>query len=544
LRWEYFSPSFNVLHNETVDRESNPATAFWDTSLPLSDRTVPAVQQYWKGFEPRFGFAWNPSIDSKLVVKGGYAINENPAFYNIGILVADGAPVANAGTIACAGNCLPANGNISFSSVRAQDLPLLPRGGDPRQRDQETVPTNLRPPYVQTYTLALDHQIGRAAVAEVRYVGSLTEKNFRSDDSNPYLLPVQTAFPALAPVTLCNNTADVGYGRPNCNYGNVATIDNGGWSDYNGLQTNLTSRSLHGVSGTLSYTYSKELDNATDAFRSTGSGGSSIAYPQNPLNSDSGERGISGNSYTHVIGGQFDWQLPKFIKSDGWLSRVANGFSVNALYRFSSGQPYTPYQPIGLDGYTPDSSYCDAALNSSSVGVGVDTCRLAVSNPKAPLSSVAYLNPYTGPVVGGSPTLGTPVWVAYGSDSQNPATGAYNPGTPIAPSSAHWIINNQAYANAVGNPYPGEERNIQVGDDFSELDATIIKDLRITERVNLQLSMAAFNALNQMYRGSPGTFVANPVTFGSYDYSSGANIPGNTTPSGTRFVLLGARARF
>ena len=550
LRWEYFQPSSNVLHDQSLARESNPSTAFWNTSLPLAERTVPSVQEFYKGLEPRIGLSWNPPFDSKLVVKAGYAINENPSFYNISLLVGDGAPFTNAGVIPCSGpgSCIPGSGSISFSSVRALNLPSLPRGTDPRQRDQETVPSNLRPPYTQTYTLAFDHQIGRAAVAEVRYVGSLTQKNFRSDDGNPYLLPVATAFPSAVPVSLCTDATQPGYGRPNCAFGNVAVIDNGAWANYNGLQTNLTSRDLHGLTGTISYTFSKGMDNATDAFRSTGSGGSSIAFPQNPLNSDAPERGISGNSFTHALGVQMSYELPKFARGGGIRSRVANGYMVSGFYRFSSGQPYTPYQPIGLDGYTPDVSYCDLALNSSSVGVGVDTCRLAVANKRAPLNTVAYLNPYTGPVVGGTATTGTPEYVAYGSDSGTfDANGnliTYNPGTPISPTSAHWIINNQAYANSIGNPYPGQERNTQNSDNFSELDATVTKSIAIRENMKLQLSITAYNALNQMYRGAPGGFVANGTTFGSYDFSAGSNVPGNTVASGTRFVLLGAEFRF
>ena len=550
LRWEYFSPAFNVLHDETVSRESNPATAFWSPTLPLADRTFPQIRQYRKGFEPRIGFAWNPAVDSKLVIKAGYAINENPAFYNIATNSQDAAPISNAGTVYCTGDstCLPNSGDISFSAVRALNLPSLPRGGDPRQRTQQTVPTNLRPPYTQTYTIALDHQIGPAAVGEIRYVGTLTEKNFQSRDANPYLLPVEAAFPSAVPVSLCSDPTQVGYGRTNCSYGDLASIGNTGWSNYNGLQTNVTSRNLHGLTGTLSYTYSKLLDNATDAFVSTGGGGSSIAFAQNPLDIDRGERGVSGNNSTNAVGAQFSYQLPSFVKGNGLIGRVLSGFVISGFYRYTSGQPYTPYQPIGLDPYTADASYCDGLFNSSSVGVNADTCRLVRSNRSAPLGSVAYLNPYTGPVVNGSPTLGTPEFVIYASDSltTNPSTGitTYNPGTPIDPASAHWIINNMAYANAVGNPYPGSSRGLETGDNFSELDATLLKDTKLTERFSLQLSMAAYNALNQMYRGAPQTFVGNTATFGSYDYSSGSNISGNTKPSGTRFVLLGAKVAF
>ena len=550
LRWEYFSPAFNVLHSETVSRESNPATAFWDTTLPLADRTFPAIQNFYKGFEPRIGFAWNPTFDSKLVVKAGYSINENPAFYNIALLSGNGAPVVVAGTIDCTGgsSCIPSGGDISGAAVRALNLPSLPRGGDPRILDQTQIQTNLVPPYTQTYTLAIDHQIGSAAVVEIRYVGSLTEKNFQSRDANPYLLPVKTDYPAFAPVTLCSDTSAVGYGRPNCNFGNVAEVDNGGWAKYNGLQTNLTTRNLHGATGTFSYTYSKTMDNVTDALASTYAGGSSLAFAQNPLNTDIGERSVSGNNFTNVIGAQLSYQVPDWNTDNRIVAKLTHGFEINAFYRFDSGQPYTPFQTIGLDAYTPDVSYCDGAFNSSSVGPAVDTCRLIRSNKSAPLSSVAYLNPYTGPVGPGGPALGTPQYVVYGSDSATfDGSGnflTYNPGTPISPTAAHWIIDNKAYAQSVGNPYPGSSRGIESGDTFSELDAGIVKNTKLTERITLQLSMNAYNALNQMYRGSPETYVGNTATFGSYDYSSGSHVPGNTTPSGTRFILLGGKIIF
>ena len=43
LTWSYFGQPANFLHDETVKRESNPATAFWNPTLPLSVRTVPEI---------------------------------------------------------------------------------------------------------------------------------------------------------------------------------------------------------------------------------------------------------------------------------------------------------------------------------------------------------------------------------------------------------------------------------------------------------------------------------------------------------------------
>jgi carboxypeptidase family protein/TonB-dependent receptor-like protein len=543
VRWEFFSQAVNKLHNETVARESNPATAIWPTSLPLTDRVSVKANENYKNFEPRIGLAWNPDFDKKLVVRAGYAINANPAFDNMFQLEAGGAPVVNTGAFACGGGaCLPANGNILSTNFRAANLPFLPTG-DPRQDDETTFPTTFRTPYVQTYTLAVDHQFGSGAVGEVRYAGSKTTGDFQSIDANPFLLPVATAFPKIvSPSSLCADPSANGFGRLNCNYSNISEIINGGWANYNGLQLNLTTQNFHGLTSTVSYTWSKSMNNATDAFRSTGSGGSTIAYAQNPLNTDSAERGLSGNDYTHVVGIEFGYSVPHFVHGDNLLSKVANGFMLSGVYRFNNGQVYTPFQPLNLDANFADTSFCDGTFNSSSVGPQADTCRLVLSNKKAPINSVAYLNPDVTDPVTGAPVPGTPHYIVYNSDGVDQNTGNYIPGTPVDPASTHWIINNQAYAMAVGNPYPGSSRSPLRGQPFSELDATLTKTTKITERVSMQLSLAAYNALNEMYLG-PGTPDVSSSAFTSNMFNaSGTTIPGNS--SGNRFMLLGGKIVF
>jgi len=542
VRWEFFSQAVNKLHNETVARESNSTTAIWPTSLPLADRVTVKANENYKDFEPRIGLAWNPDFDKKLVVRAGYAINSNPAFDNMFQLEAGGAPVVNTGAFACGGGaCIPASGSILSSNFRATNLPFLPTG-DPRLDDQTTFPTSFRTPYVQTYTLAVDHQFGNAAVGEVRYVGSKTTDDFQSIDANPFLLPVALAFPkAVPPSSLCQDTSANGYGRPNCNNTNVAEITNGGWSNYNGLQLNLTTQNFHGLTSTVSYTWSKSMNNATDAFRSTGSGGSTQAYAQNPLNADSAERGLSGNDFTHVVGIEFAYNIPSFVHGDKLLSKATNGFMLSGIYRFNNGQVYTPYQPLNLDPNTGDTSFCDGTFNSSSVGSQLDTCRLVLSNKKAPIDSVAYLNAFVNGSTPYSPVPGAPTYVVYGSDGFD-SNGNYNPGTPVDPSSAHWIINNQAYAMAVDNPYPGSSRSQLRGQPFSELDATVTKTTKITERVSLQLSLAAYNALNEMYLG-PGIADVSSSAFTKNMFNlSGTTINGNS--SGNRFMLLGGKIVF
>lgn len=546
LRWEFFGQAVNKLHNETVARESNPATAFFDTALPLSERTVPGVAQVYTNFEPRIGFAWNPTFDQGLVITGGYAINADPAYYNIFLLDAIATPVALAQTLPCAQNCQPGGGNFSGAGVRAINVPSLVFGGDPRFADQSYVPPNFRTPYVQTYTLGLEHQVGKAAVAEIRYVGSKTTSNFQSVDQNPFLLPVAEAFPGYAGTAgLCSNPADPGYGRPNCNRRNVSYITNGGWANYQGLDLNLTTRNYRGMTGTLSYTYSRMIDNTSDAFSSPSGAGSTVQFAQNPQNTNQGESGLDGNSFPHVIGADFVYQVPNLIHSSGWLSRIGNGFNLSGIYRFTSGQPFTAVQPLVLDSNTGDSSFCDSAFNASSVGPQVDTCRLVLSNPKAPLNTVAYLNPYVS--VNGAPAPGAPHYINYNSDGPD-QNGNYQSGAPVNPADSHWIINNQAYATAVGNPYPGVGRNTLRGQTFSDLDVSIYKTTAITERLSMQLSFSAYNVLNQMYRNPPILNVTSysPSGFNSF-LSNAEQISGVNTAvvtAGNRWVIIGGKLLF
>ena len=115
LRWEYSSQAINLLHNLSVATQHGPSP-FWDTTLPDSITTVPSVPDHYKYFGPNIGFAWKPRFfgsGDKTVIRGGFRITYDPAFYNMFLNVATAAPDVNAGTfgpgagIPCSGSCLP-----------------------------------------------------------------------------------------------------------------------------------------------------------------------------------------------------------------------------------------------------------------------------------------------------------------------------------------------------------------------------------------------------------------------------------------------------
>ncbi len=543
LRYEYFGQAVNLLHNESVAQQTGP-NPFWDTSLPLSATTFPYINPNHRNVEPRIGFAYAPGALPKMVVHAGFAINVDPAFYNIFLATAHSAPLVNANTFVCDGtapNCLPANG-LTYATVQATNASRLPTGIDPRTEPQTNVPTNFRNPMAETYTLGIQYQVAPSAVAEVRYVGSHTFGQFQSLNTNPDLLDVQAYFPGYgAGLPVCTDPTATGYTRENCNYSEVNTVGNTAFNIYNALQTSLTIRNFHHWTGTASYTYSRGVSNTTGIY-SSGSGGNTNAFAQDPLNTNIGERGVDGNSYPNIAGIQTTYTEPWFSEQKGILGRLLGGYFLNSFYSYNGGQPFNPYQSYSVTSLpvlgssivaaaaaNPNSTlYNQVTSNFCDVGFtiefsGLSPCRPILANRGGALTSV-------GINVGG----GT---------YENYVTGA------VAPrSSFHWLWNNKAEAIALGNPFPGSGRNTLRGNTWNNVDASIGKNFKVKGPVTVQLTMSVFDVLNRAYYGTPDPSVENswyypyyglPTSFLRSTYQGGTS--GAAPGDGAYFAGLGNR---
>jgi Carboxypeptidase regulatory-like domain len=545
LRYEYFGQSVNQIHSQSVARQQGP-NHFWNQSLPLSATTFPQVNADYRNVEPRIGLAYTPSFLPKAVVHAGYAINVDPVFYNIFIDIATTSPVVNEGTVNC--NPIAANGPVAlcepaggWTTTTVQALTnankLLPTGGDPRTNPIDTVPSSLRNPMAETYTLGIQYQVAPSAVAEVRYVGVHSFDDFQSINANPDILDVQSAFSSYgAGTSICTTAGATGYTRPNCNYAEVDSVGNTAFSIYNALQTSLTVRNFHGWTGTASYTFSRDIDNASD-FAGNSSGGTVSAYAQNPLNTDVAERGLNANSEPNVWGIQLTYNEPWFSNQKGILGRLLGGYFLNSFYQYNSGQPMNPIQNaftvqsgtvqadiagtgsisagtaamINVNEAT--SSFCDHGFANAFAA----SCRPVLSNPKAPLQSIGI-------------NLGPGGYVDYVS------------GNPVSASSEHWLWNNQYEALALHNPFPGAGRNILRGDSWNDWDASLGKNIKTTERVNIELTMSVFNVLNRAYYGTPDPNVEDS-SFGGYLSSFYAynTSPGTAAGGGAYYAGFGNR---
>jgi hypothetical protein len=529
MRWEFFGQAINLLHNETVAQQEGPAP-FWSTALPLSATTFPSVAQVYHYFEPRVGFAWNPAFDKRFVLRGGYDINIDPGFYNINLNSATSAPVVNAGSVVCtvSANCLP-TGGATYGNVASADLKFIPTGGNPGERNQTLVPSNFRQPYGQTYTLGLEYQVRNAAVIEARYTGNHVVGNFQTLDGNPYLAPVAADFPnVVSPSSLCTaatstlgNGADIGHEY--CGTTNVRVRANTSFSIYNSLQTKLTTRSYHGLTADLAYTWSRTIDNSSEIFGTFGAGNTE-AFAQNPLDSNVGERAVSGDSYPNVSSLGLTYVFPKFTHTSSLVSKLTNGWQANTIWLYNSGQPYTDYDlyinESAFDNYPNDQNSFLSYSNykeSSAFGSSVDFGRPIVSNKSAPVTQVGlYTKAYACTTSSSGICTGNAVQLVN-----------YATGVPTTPDAVHFISNNRYAAQLANNPFPGAGRNILRGNTYNNVDFSVFKNTKMTERITFRLEVDAYNVLNRSYYGTPDNYIGDAgSSFNTFLYNgaSGSNI--------------------
>jgi hypothetical protein len=527
IRWEFFGQAVNALHDETLKRESNAKTAFWDQSLPDYVRIVPSVKNNWKQFQPRVGFAFNPEFDKKLVIRGGFSINFDPAFYNMFLNSATSAPVINLGTIQGCGPshpCLPSSG-ARGADVRTLDLAYLPVGPgvNPGARNQTHVASNFHNPYTESWIFGFSHQLGNNAVAEINYVGNHQVGNFMSVNANPFLYSVQQDYSSYVPTQLCNDPNAVGFGRLDCNLTNVRQRDNGAFAIYNSLEANITTRNFHGLTTNTNFTYSKTIDNASEIF-STFAGGNTITFAENPLNPNQPERAVSGDSLKFIGSSQFSYLLPKFHGGNGFMGRVLSGYRLDNIWTFNTGQPVSPFQygffgdigPFGAFTSPAIQSYGDVFFDSWQLG-GFDTNRPLLNSPNAPITSVGVLDNGDLCKYEADGTV-NPAWTGPGFYSWSTCT-------PGSQSSFHWLRNTGLTSKQMThNPYGGAGRNSLRAFAWNNFDVALQKQTKLTERVTMTLSLIGYNAMNRQYLGTPDTLVDDVGgSFMDYRYNYGSN---------------------
>lgn len=273
----------------------------------------------WTNFGPRVGFAYQPFNDAGTVVRGGFGIaydtvNVSPFLgnsfiYNGGPAGVEGNPIGNnsSQTLTLNGFTLPTDGSLIAWPTNT-NFNLF------------SVSQNFKTPYLYNYSLNVQKSLGRAAIAQVGYVGSLGRHLLLLRDINQAALGSDSIYPPGTP----NQTRP--YYSQFQSFSVIDQLESRGNSNYNSLQATLKTSSWHGVTSQFAYTFAHTLDY-----------GSFTALPQNSFD-PAAEYGNSDFDARHNFTAYLLYALPQ---SSHGLRLVTNGWKVSSLLSFRSGLPFT-----------------------------------------------------------------------------------------------------------------------------------------------------------------------------------------------------------
>jgi hypothetical protein len=503
LTWAYYGNPSSIFSQLSTQRETNPATAIWLSTLPLSARTVPSVNNVYSSFGPGIGFAYSPQWGGfltgrgKTVIRGGYRLSYDPPFYNIFSNVGTAPPYVNFPTAALPLPAVPTGAN-----VRAEFAPLLvPGTANPLEQGGFFLPKNFGPDMVHSWSLGIEREVTRNSAFEVRYVGNHGGHLYQTINANPFIADLKAAFPNLVPagLTPCPTAQaidPISVGRVNCSLGTVQEDTNSGFSNYHALQTQFRANNMFKqLTMITNYTWSRTLDNATDVFATSndiGNPGAGVTNPlsQNPVAPGGAEYSISGLNVPHVWTLEFVEQLPFFKEQHGALGRLLGGWSFSGTYILASGQVYTPFQ-IGSEAInSAGGDFFDANFLANE-GFNGDIARPFLGSLSAPSNSVGIFAgdcPLLGFSCGGNPTQ----LVSLNALNSSGGTQVVN----VSNSQVRYILNAGTAESVFGTPFGTAARNLNTDAMQNIANFSVFKNIKLSERTAFQMHITLNNAFN------------------------------------------------
>ncbi len=409
---------------------------------------------------PRFGFAYDLTGDGKTALRGGYGWSfdesevsyyESLVFYNPPAVTTYSTTYANLGS---------PSGTLSTTP---STTPGKIYGS----------PINYHTPYVQQYSLDLQHEFAPTLMLDVGYFGThgthlLGLVNIDEPTAGSYVnangtykvnpLDNGTAceYPGTTTPAFISTTCDRALNqiRPYLGYVDIDAVRSIFSSNYSALQVKATKRFRGDSMFDANYTWSRDLTNNQNDYSTP---------PQNTsnINADYGRAAIDR---TNIL--TFDWVYasPFFKEQHGLKGHILGGWETSGIYTMNSGLPLTVTESAG-----------------SAVYYG-------------------YTNPLNGQANGNY------VSDAGGIGISGPTNASYRPSMIGDPNSGYGqqihTKNQWFYRGAFATPLPqtfqvgNEKRGVINGPGFIRLDLGVFRNFKIREGLNFQLRGEAFNALN------------------------------------------------
>jgi hypothetical protein len=272
---------------------------------------------------PRIGVVYDLSGKGEFILRGGWGI-----FYDRpqGNMVFD--MIANA----------PGVLNSSVQWGRLQDI----NAGATSSQPNPTLGLNptafdFDPPAVTQWNLGLQKKLPGNFMYDLSYVGSKSDHLLRQVQINAVprgatFLP-QNQDPTRAPAAQLGSSAlPTDLLRPYPGYGGIRMWDYSGYSNYHALQTGITRRYDKGMMFSFFYVWSKALGINNDDFT-----------PGLPNSTDAEIRRLDysylASDRPHNFVFNAIYQLPFLKDQESVLAKVAGGWQLSGVYRWTSGRP-------------------------------------------------------------------------------------------------------------------------------------------------------------------------------------------------------------
>ena len=223
-----------------------PVVTNTQAGLPAGLRQAPTLR-----FQPRFGFAWQPSGDGRTVVRGGagyYNITTTGAlFYAIAqTLQANGQTFTNTYT--------PTGPTIVFpNTTSAVNNAFAPAFAT--EQFYAAIDTNWHDPYSLQSDLSVDHDFGHNLGGRISYIGLHT-----------WHLVWQPEYNQLPRSSTTRASAQPQSAYPFPNFFQITRRSTSASADYHALQAELSHRLTNGLSFNTNYTLAKNLSDNQGTF--------------------------------------------------------------------------------------------------------------------------------------------------------------------------------------------------------------------------------------------------------------------------------------
>jgi hypothetical protein len=497
LRWEYYGVPTEATNRTTVfdvntfhgvclgtGSVNGPFTSPINT--PPCPKNPALTNPDYRDVDPRLGIAWAPgSLKGKTVIRAGGGLYHGAAQNDD----------LNAGLESDTYRVV-VNQSVPMNAAYAQAIPdlsglsgLISRTANHPRALQREDRRNL---YVEEWGVTLDQAVPDHFIASASYLGSHGVRLFSRGGVNMCVTPV-TYNPNDGD---CVRPLDQYYPDPNNPdpFGSVDYKSDIGQSTYNALGLSLERQFSDGFTLLSRYTWSHSINDG-----SVGGGESNGPENINCLACDKGPSiyDIRDNFITDAV-----YQLPfgpgaKYLKGAGVIGKLVGGWQLSGMGMWHTGHPLT----VNMD---LSAGICDTASQASNAFYTAPNSDGSCSGGAFPST---YLLPDGNDQTTQRPDIvpGVPVTLP---------GGGYN-GKPLINASAFQAPPVDANGNFT---HYGDESNGMIRAlPTWQIDVALQKDTQITERVSLEFAVQAFNILNHIQLGDPGslTLIYDPAASSS-----------------------------